>query len=346
MLIDIMELPFVSIIIPTWRHNKVLKQCVDSLLNLDYPADSVEIILLSKERLQLIPHARVQQIRVGQGVNYVHARNIGVTRSRGELIAFLDDDVIAPPDWLKKAVSYFSTSNIALLGGPAVPFREEPFCYRVGGYLFSSPFAVGAVSLRYKAYNKSFETKGEHLIMANNFVTKHAFNAVRGLYVDQAPCEDGYFYFRLREKGYRLMYAPDIFVWHRAKPIIIPVISKVFYYALGRGGVMARDARSIRLMYLVPTVFLLIFFVLALLSFVSLKFFYAFLTLTALYLVLNSINAFYIYFAFERSVLVALASFISTPLMHGSYGLGIVYGVYTYFRGGFRRGGVSMWNKY
>lgn len=338
--------PFVSIIIPTWRENKVLKQCVDSLLRLDYPVNSVEIILLSKEKLQLAPSARIRQVLIGDKVNYVHARNIGVERTRGELIAFVDDDALTPVDWLKKAVRYFDNSETALIGGPAVPFPQDTLIYRVGGYLLASPFTVGALSARYSFSTQAFETQGQHLIMANNIFRRSAFEDIGGLHIDQAPCEDGYFYFRLNQKGYRMMYAPETYVWHRAKPVVWPIVSKVAYYGLGRGGLIARDPRSIRVMYLIPTLFFLALITITPLAFFIHQFKYLLFGLLAAYAVVNFLNMLYILGKFERGFRVALFVFFTTPILHISYGFGLLYGIYKYLRGGFSSGGVPMWSKH
>ena len=49
------------------------------------------------------------------------ARNTGVTVSTGDIIAFLDDDAIAEPDWLKQLQSAYSSSEIVGVGGKINP---------------------------------------------------------------------------------------------------------------------------------------------------------------------------------------------------------------------------------
>ena len=47
------------------------------------------------------------------------ARNKCARRARGEVLAFMDDDCVAPVDWLQKAYKYFSeNSNLQVLTGP------------------------------------------------------------------------------------------------------------------------------------------------------------------------------------------------------------------------------------
>ena len=319
--------PFVSVIIPTWRARKVLEQCVESLLAVDYPKDKLEILLVSQEKLESGRDPRIQQIRTGIRVGYTEARNKGAEKSSGEILAFIDDDCVVPRTWLLKAVPFFANSGIALLGGPAVPFQGESFRYRAGGYLLSAPFVTGPVSSRYKTLSNAFETQGEHLILANTFVRRNAFQDVDGFVIDQAPCEDGYLYFRLREKGHKLLYAPEVFVWHRAKPIVFPLVSKIFYYALGRGGLTARNPRASNPAYFIPSLFFAVFVALFIFSFFSRVFFYLLAFLMLAYCVANGINALYAFFKFEKNPFVPLAFFLATPLLHLSYGVGVVWGL-------------------
>jgi len=51
--------------------------------------------------------------------NEYAARNRAARRARGEILAFMDDDCIAPVDWLEKAYKYFSENrNLQILTGP------------------------------------------------------------------------------------------------------------------------------------------------------------------------------------------------------------------------------------
>jgi cellulose synthase/poly-beta-1,6-N-acetylglucosamine synthase-like glycosyltransferase len=49
------------------------------------------------------------------------ARNTGVIASRGEVVAFLDDDAVAAPRWLETLLCHFSDSNVIGVGGRLKP---------------------------------------------------------------------------------------------------------------------------------------------------------------------------------------------------------------------------------
>jgi len=333
--------PFISIIIPTIRANDILEQCLDSLAKQDYPKNKFEIILVSKEKLSLDPGSSIKTIF---GIEFVHARNKGVEASRGELIAFVDDDCVIPRDWISKAVKYFQDDQVAVIGGAALPLKEDVFHYRVGGYLLASSFTSGFASSRYKVLNKVYEAEEYSLIAANNMLRRDVFNSISGFNPEQALSEENDLYFRLKEKGYKLLYVPEIFVWHRAKPIWMPILRNVFFYATGRGVLMGRKPRSIRIVYLVPTMFA--FGVVAspvLLSFVP-AFLPLFVPVAVVYGLLNSANAVSVLWKNEKNPLVVIAMFVMTPFLHFAYGVGILYGLYLFVRGDIGSG-RKLWSK-
>lgn len=54
------------------------------------------------------------------------ARNSGLHTTRGEVIAFLDDDAMAAPDWLERLAAAYSDPNTLGVGGEIVPAWRGP----------------------------------------------------------------------------------------------------------------------------------------------------------------------------------------------------------------------------
>lgn len=320
--------PFISIIIPTRRELTVLRRCLDSLLNQNYPQDKFEIILAPEEKLEIEESARIKII---YQTSYANSRNLCAKAAKGEIFAFIDDDCLAPSDWLARGVKYFTDEKIGLIGGPVLPPEEESeLTYRIGGYLLASLFVSGFASGRYRRLARPFPAKAYHLLTANNFISKKAFMAVAGFDERLFQSEETDLYFRLQEKGYQLLYIPETFVWHRARPVFLPLINKTFSYAAGRGILMAKKHNTIRLIYLIPTAIAAAAIVLMALSFVYKTFLFILLAISASYILAVIGNSAYLFLKREKQLLVFLYSLVETSLIHFTYAIGIPFGFLKY----------------
>jgi glycosyltransferase involved in cell wall biosynthesis len=99
----------VSVVIPTLGR-PLITRCRAGLARQTRPADEI---------IEVID-------RVPRGISW--ARNEGIRRSTGDLIAFVDDDAVPPPDWLERLVQAIDRHNAAAAGGTFVetdPFLRE-----------------------------------------------------------------------------------------------------------------------------------------------------------------------------------------------------------------------------
>jgi glycosyltransferase involved in cell wall biosynthesis len=116
--------PAVSVIICCYTTARValLRDAVASVQAQTLPP--VEIVVVVDHNPELFALA-VRELRC-LGVTVVEssgepglsdARNTGIAASRGELVAFLDDDATAEPDWLARLVAPFADPRVAVAGG-------------------------------------------------------------------------------------------------------------------------------------------------------------------------------------------------------------------------------------
>jgi GT2 family glycosyltransferase len=102
-------------------------RAVESVLAQQTPADQIVVVvdhndaLLDRARTAF-PEATVVASTGPLGLS--GARNTGVAHANGEIIAFLDDDAEAEPDWLARMLPHYRNSNALAVGGQAIPAWE------------------------------------------------------------------------------------------------------------------------------------------------------------------------------------------------------------------------------
>jgi len=130
------DLPFVSIIIPTYNREKYLSVTLDSFIGQSYPKDRFEIIISnnnSTDNTQVVTDdycSRFDNIKTifegRQGVHY--ARNSAAKAAKGDILYFTDDDMIADKDLLANLIKVFLMDyNVASATGRVLPkWDAEP----------------------------------------------------------------------------------------------------------------------------------------------------------------------------------------------------------------------------
>ena len=103
------EMPLVSIITVNYNGKEFLKDCFDSLYNLDYPANTLEIIMVdnssSDGSLDYIKsHFPAVKIIINDENNYTKANNLGIRAAKGEYIALINNDIRVDKSWLTELI--------------------------------------------------------------------------------------------------------------------------------------------------------------------------------------------------------------------------------------------------
>jgi glycosyltransferase involved in cell wall biosynthesis len=100
--------PLVSVVLPTRDRRAYLARAVESVMAQSY--GEWELLVVddaSRDDTQAflagLRHGRVRALR-GSGSGVCAARNVALKEARGELVAYLDDDNVMHPDWLKSVV--------------------------------------------------------------------------------------------------------------------------------------------------------------------------------------------------------------------------------------------------
>ena len=204
--------PLVSIVVCCYNAEPTLDECLQSLKELDYPA--YEIIVVddgSKDRTHEIAgkFSNVRRIQVPNG-GLSRARNLGIEAARGEVVAFIDSDAYADPDWLYYMVSALDEHGAAAVGGPNLSPPADGFTAQCIDESPGNPTCVLVDNER-----------AEHIPGCNMAFRKEAFNVV-GMFDAQhrAAGDDVDLCWRLLVADKKIVYHPSAVVWHHRRPTI------------------------------------------------------------------------------------------------------------------------------
>lgn len=123
------EPPFVSVIISTYNMRDLLRDAVGSLYKQDYPGDRYEIIVVdnsstdgTEDMMRGLQEGSPRPLHYYRKDNEGpgSSRNLGIAKSRGDIIAFTDSDCKADPGWLRRGVARIG-EGIGLVQGKTVP---------------------------------------------------------------------------------------------------------------------------------------------------------------------------------------------------------------------------------
>ena len=120
-----------SIIICTYNRLDFLKKCIDSILKQISTNNGIEIVVIdnncndgTKEYINSLNSTYINYfLENKQGLS--HARNKGIEVSKGDFLAFVDDDATIDEKWLKSLLYHLKNQNINhIYGGPIFPNFE------------------------------------------------------------------------------------------------------------------------------------------------------------------------------------------------------------------------------
>jgi GT2 family glycosyltransferase len=135
-----MDRPLVSFIVINWNGDSYLAECIQSILLQNY--NPTELIIVdngstdkSKEIISKYPQIRL--ISNDRNLGYGPANNQGVREAKGEIIAFINNDVVLDRDWLSIIVpSILSSDNIGMCAGKTLSYFQKDLIDNTGHLLF------------------------------------------------------------------------------------------------------------------------------------------------------------------------------------------------------------------
>ena len=204
----VFTMPSVSVIVPHYNDPIGLDRCLTALEQQSYPRQDFTIIVADNnspqglDAIAAVIAGRAELVYAperGAGP----ARNAAVAASMTPLLAFIDSDCVADPQWLSAGIA--GLDHFDFCGGPVNVYVD-------GSQPWSS---VQAFEMAFAFDNRSYVKKKGFTVTATLFMRRQVFDTVGGFRVGVS--EDLEWSHRATSHGFRLGFVDKAVIWHPAR---------------------------------------------------------------------------------------------------------------------------------
>ena len=207
---DRKSLPQASVIICTYRRDKVLMETIDQVLAQE--DGLAEIVVVDQKAQHDTATREYLRTKFKEGLiryfnleeaGLTHARNFGAVHARGAVLLFCDDDVMLCPNWIREHLAMYEDQEVSAVAGqvlnPGRFARDAP-----GSFDHNQPIPTFA-----------------GIYGANFSIRKSVYESIGGSDENlgvHAYTEDRILANRLLKSAHRIAYCPSASVVHLAWP--------------------------------------------------------------------------------------------------------------------------------
>ncbi len=236
----------VSFVVPTFRRPDALRSTLDALLRVDYPPSSYEVVVVDDGSGDSTPELVRGLAESDSRIRYhpqpnsgvATARNNGARAASGDLLIFLDDDMLVEPEHIRAHLAVRELYGDCLVNGHWTfsdatrrALEQTPF----GRYRMVLEDDIRARFAKIDIGQGRSEVSS--VTAANLGVSAQAFAALGGFdeRFPYAGYEDQEFSYRAREAGHRFIYDPAIRLGHNDERVTLEQFARRYQ----RGAVTA-----------------------------------------------------------------------------------------------------------
>jgi len=218
------DYPSVSIVIVNFNGRKLLRQCLLTLLDTDYPNYEVVVVdngstdgTLAEMDSSFGSDSRLTFVKNRENVGHAEGCNIGARMTSGRYIVFLDSDIeFDSKGWLWELVNVMENDNSVGLAQAKILLSEDKRCL---DYVCVAVDALGTWAATYGSKEDRFKEAFEILAASSGccIVRREVFDQVGGFDANYFIYDDDTdLSLRARLLGFQVMFVPSALVVHRS----------------------------------------------------------------------------------------------------------------------------------
>ncbi|MBP9500971.1 MAG: glycosyltransferase family 2 protein [Candidatus Promineofilum sp.] len=326
------SLPLVSVIMPVRDEAAYIEHSLGSVLTQDYPVDRLEILVVdgmsidgTREYVTATQATRpnLRLLDNPQGI-VSPGLNIGIAEARGDIIVRVDGHCEIAPDYVRRCVEHLLADDAEAVGGPIETIGETDEAQAIA-LAMSSWFGVGG---------SAFRTINDRPMLVETV----AFPAYRRVTLERlgpfdeqlVRNQDDEYNYRLLKSGGRILLSPDIRSRYYSRGSLRKLWRQYYQYGFWKVRVMQKHPRQMRWRQFVPPAFVASMIGSSIMGLFLRPFRLLGALIAGLYLAANLLASLSLGREYGRGYIPRLL--IIHPILHLSYGLGFLAGLFNFSR--------------
>jgi glycosyltransferase involved in cell wall biosynthesis len=198
--------PRVSIIVPVYNGESTITDCIESLMDLSFPRNEVELLLVDNastdDTSSILGRYRDRAVILREPKRGpAAARNRGLSNATGDIVAFTDADCVVDRDWLSRIIAPLRDPAVGIVGGTILALKPRNAIAEFGERIHDHRMAIECYSPPY-AITMSWASP------------RSVFEKVGPFDEDLLRCEDCDLAYRIVAAGYTIVHEPAAVVYH------------------------------------------------------------------------------------------------------------------------------------
>jgi cellulose synthase/poly-beta-1,6-N-acetylglucosamine synthase-like glycosyltransferase len=205
-----------------------LERCLQSLRGLRFP--SFEILVVdnasSNSAAEVLAHKYGARYVFDPVPGLSHARNVGARACATDIVAYIDDDAVADPEWLNGLAEEFKDPEVAAVVGRCLPLKMETEAEHAWAQVYGMGWGAEERKILERHTPDWFSlaafggvgTGGSMAFRQSAFEVWPGFNERLGRGTPLDGNEEHHAFFSLVRLGFKVVGTPNASVWHPCPP--------------------------------------------------------------------------------------------------------------------------------